>query len=483
MSISLRRALRRRVDQASPTSLRGQLERGFDQTRVSGSSGRVRIITYNTAMLPLLFAKTPPPRFRPGLKSDPARRKAVFRDAVIATLIREILRSGADLIGLCEAFGDEDRDRIARGVRSVFPSRHEGPDEPSLEEDGGLLLLGRTPFIVRKQSIFRTVAGHDGFSEKGLLHVTTRPTGAPGPIDLLFAHAQALELRFRSGSHQSVAPAQHVALAKQLQQINLYRLAECNPETPTVVLGDLNFPHTNPLIYGPFMGQLGGPRDLWLATHRPDADGDTESSRNQFEGAPKAGQGSRLDYVLDYPGRTQRLVPSSARLLRWQRSGVDISDHFGVQVDFDGLLDTRGTMARRAIVGITARILSVHCIEVSAPHHQPDEVRFRLSVQQVGASARTTTYPSMRIDSGMSRLPDPRRRIRLTGDAPSGVRLTVSAVEVDSLSADDPLGTASRIVGPSELSHISATGGVRDIVMPRQTRDGEYVATVRLRVT
>lgn len=106
---------------------------------------------------------------------SPAPYLGTDRNGARAEIISRILGLSPDVVGLCEVFDDDDREKIRVALRMQYPHTREGPDEADLESDGGLLLLSKHPIESSHDTIFRECDGVDCFANKGVIHVRVHP--------------------------------------------------------------------------------------------------------------------------------------------------------------------------------------------------------------------------------------------------------------------------------------------------------------------
>jgi endonuclease/exonuclease/phosphatase family metal-dependent hydrolase len=89
--------------------------------------------------------------------------------------------------------------------------------------------------------------------------------------------------------------------------------------------------------YAELIERLGGPVDLWVAQGNSPASGFTNTPESNFYEDPgDAPDGrSRLDYILMNPGPGIIPVAESVEVLKFSRSGRQVSDHFGLRAQFE----------------------------------------------------------------------------------------------------------------------------------------------------
>lgn len=248
------------------------------------------------------------------------------RDGAIVEIVARVRALVPDVVGLCEVFSDSERTRISNALRDLYPYVREGPDEADLESDGGLLLLSRHSILTADAMIFRNCDGPDCFANKGMIHIRIQPISWPTPLDIFFSHAQ--DISTDDGVN---------TLYSQLNAMNDFIASRGEPAVPKIIMGDLNIPGDNPQHYAQLLSRLGGPRDCWTLAGNQAASGHTVVIDNNFYDDPddRPSSNQRLDYVLMKAGT--RLVPvlEDIKVLKFQRNGRFISDHFGVHASFD----------------------------------------------------------------------------------------------------------------------------------------------------
>lgn len=263
---------------------------------------------------------------------SPAPYKGTNREKAIEELIKRIAASRPDVVGLCEVFADGEREKIRTDLSGHYPDYREGPDEADLDSDGGLLILSKHRINKSHQIIFRQCAGADCWANKGVIHIQIQPAGSPMPLDIFFSHTQNIA---ENGGK--------AALYSQLTKIGNMVTAFADFHTPTFIMGDLNIPAGNLANYQTLIKNLGNPIDLWITKH-PGTDGFTFARSNFYEDpddSPDINGQQRLDYILMKSGQNYIPVPKQIDILKWSQGGRQISDHFGLRVEFEQLLEAK----------------------------------------------------------------------------------------------------------------------------------------------
>lgn len=255
----------------------------------------------------------------------PAPYLGTDRDGTIAEIVARIRALAPDVVGLCEVFADGERTRIRNALRDLYPHFREGPDEDDYESDGGLLLLSRHPILAADAMIFRACDGWDCFANKGVIHIRIQPAFWSTPLDIFFSHMQDIETDNGVGT-----------LYSQLTAMNNFIVTRRDPAGSQIIMGDLNIPGENPQHRAQLYDRL-KLVDCWFLAGNQAASGHTLVIENNFYADPddRPSSNHRLDYVLMRGGT--RLVPILAEIevLKFQRNGRFISDHFGVHASFD----------------------------------------------------------------------------------------------------------------------------------------------------
>ncbi|MEQ1564207.1 MAG: endonuclease/exonuclease/phosphatase family protein [Myxococcota bacterium] len=293
----------------SPATLRARLGRPSGALRLHVTGAPFSVLCQNLALM------VPP---APYLGTD--------RNGAIEAMIDHIRVTSPDVVGLCEVFADDERMAIYRSLKPWYPHYRGGPDEGDLDSDGGLALLSKHPILVSHAMIYTGAVGGDWFANKGVLHIRVQPDGSPTPYDVFFTHTQDLT---------ATADARE-ALYGELSQLADFVARWADPDAPTLILGDLNVPAGDEAAYRELQQRLRGTVDLWRVSGGEETEGRTFVANNNFYADP--GDNPRLDQRLDYVllGSGTRQVPilDQMRVLRIERDGRFISDHFGLLARF-----------------------------------------------------------------------------------------------------------------------------------------------------
>jgi endonuclease/exonuclease/phosphatase family metal-dependent hydrolase len=337
-------------------------------------------------------------------------------------------------------------------------------------------LLSKHPIVAKRTSIYRQASWPDSAANKGALFARIAPPGFPSTVDLFYTHAQAI---YPDGSGRK-------ELVRQLGHLGHMIRAHANPETPTLLLGDLNFPAEDPELYAKALELLGNPTDLWLTQRPLPPVGFTNVHDNNFyedeedDRRPKAGEDHRLDYILLFPGHWHVPLLESMEILKWTRGGRQISDHFGLLARFSRELHAEVSL-EGTLSGIDVAITAVRCIEES-DEVGDDTVSFKLTASTAhGISAVSQAPRRFDVATGDSWTVTNATVAHLTGDPGAQVRLVIAGTEHDSGGTPDSLGEKTLVIPRSLL--LLHQGLRYERVMPFLTDDGgEYAVTITLTI-
>lgn len=319
---------------SSPLGLRQILSRETGSIRLSASKTSLTLLTQNMALLPDKWGV------------DYLGRN---RDEAIKEIVSRIKEIKPDVVGLCEVFEDDEKTTIIAGVASTHPFFQSGPDETDLDYNGGLLLLSRHPIVESHDLIFDEDAGFDSETNKGVIHIRIQPPQLPTPCDIFYSHTQDIE-----GDDFLLIPIPFApliwplggggdapkALYAQLTQMGQMLTAFGNADYPAFIMGDLNIPGEAPEHYRELLGRLSNPIDLWTLPGNEPNSGFTFAADNTFyeDSDDNPGANQRLDYILMRAGRRCIPILNRIQVVKFERWGHPISDHFGLQVDFENVM-------------------------------------------------------------------------------------------------------------------------------------------------
>jgi endonuclease/exonuclease/phosphatase family metal-dependent hydrolase len=264
-----------------------------------------------------------------GLMVFPAPYLGTDREGAIDEIIVQIQRLSPDVAGLCEVFDNDERENIFNRLKHIYPHFQEGPDEADLDSDGGLLLLSKHPFIQSHSIVYEGAVGADWFANKGVIHIRVKSPSCPMTYDIFFTHAQNIA---EDGGRE--------ALYWELTQMDNMIQQYADPNTPTLIMGDINIPGENPEYYSILLNRLRKPVDFWVVNGNEENSGLTFVSDNNFykdnDDNPHLNQ--RLDYVLMKSGIRFIPILKNIEILKFMRQGRFISDHFGLYAQIETLV-------------------------------------------------------------------------------------------------------------------------------------------------
>lgn len=436
---------------------------------IGAQPGELKVFQQNMALLPELFYK------------GTQRRKAIER------LERHLREQKPDIVALSETFVRGERNRIARvfarvhGLTDMRGHQLDGPDEHDLESDGGLLLLSRHPAVAHAHTIYRAAKGADGLANKGALHMRVRVPGHPTDYDIFHTHTQNPNEGGRMAAWETVKA--------QLKHLGVFMRARRSTQRPALLMGDLNTDGNHRAQHLALRRALAGkPIDLWTqaqSTHT----GITSDRKGSFTSSdPRRGpnhaerdlDGTRLDMFLSFPG--ERVWPcyrDTAPVLLQSSPGRDMSDHYGVRTQVDGLrvFDLK---VRRGIDRVRVRLIDVHCLEATDEVGDDDVYFDTRLIDASGESARVRSRMQRGVRTGHKRLFGSPRAL-ITRQPGSSLRIQVSGREHDRHSDHDVLGTVQLTLGRDEL--LAMVGRGRHFAMPILRGDGgEYAVTIQVDV-
>ena len=268
-----------------------------------------------------------------GLMVFPAPYLGTDRAGAINEIVSQIQNLSPDVVGLCEVFANDERTDIFNRLKHIYPHFQEGPDEADLDSDGGLLLLSKHPLIQSHAIVYEGGVGADWWANKGVIHIRVQSPSCPMAYDIFFTHTQNIA---EDGGRE--------ALYGELTQMNNMIQQYADPNTPTLIMGDLNIPSATPGDYNELLNRLRKPVDFWVVNGNEEDSGFTFVADNNFyeNGNDNPRLNQRLDYVLMKSGAKFIPILKNIEILKLMHQGRFISDHFGllaqvetlVQVDF-----------------------------------------------------------------------------------------------------------------------------------------------------
>lgn len=460
--------------------------------------------------------------------------KGKDRDGALHKLIEVLRAERSDIVGLSEMWHGPDRDRIRDELGSIYPYVMEGPqgldfvrggaiaggigagaaagsvfgpagsivggilgglEGKDAPLNGGLMLLSRHPIAQSNRTIYHQSAGEDSLSYKGALHARIRPQGHPCEYDIFLSHTQNLTPIVGEDEAKE-------ALGQQIRHLAAFIRSCREPASPALLMGDLNVDAFDPdhralldLLHAEMRpGQDMMPRVVLPAGQtrvREEATSESDGShisafndgnadRADNDAARFGSSAQRLDYFFTWPGLLYQPHFAEAEVLVIQSSpGKDLSDHYGLRCKLTQVVQhlphplPQGTL-------VTVEPVRFRCLNTTDGPGS-DEVEF--TIRCVTANGQERSANSRRfedIDQG-SQGEFGLRPIRVS-DPDEFVMITASGQEIDTLSADDDLGTTQVTLGWRELA-VMGSSPVH-LALPRLTGDGaEYVLEVEIAVT
>jgi hypothetical protein len=296
----------------------------------------LRLMTFNVQLLPviagLIEGTVSLPQFLVGLFPKGAQDSIERAEAVAAGLLTIPTLRRPHVIGLNEVFSEDGRavliDRLAPVWPHVVKSVHQG----DLEEDAGLMVFSRLPFLAlpgggdRAELFYSTDAGDDSWASKAAVLVQVDL-----PVErttLVFTHLQASYLG--DDQHRGVREAQLLELVEWID-----RFFDHDPGrwAKLVVAGDLNVrgdPEMTTDEWFDVFERPGHPfgdhfTDTWVEMRPPGATEDRDAGfTNRDRGT---GEHRRLDYLCRVrPIDEVEIVAHHARV-----GHRHTSDHFALE--------------------------------------------------------------------------------------------------------------------------------------------------------
>ncbi len=265
-----------------------------------------------------------------GLMVAPAPYLGVDREGAIDKIVLQIQRLSPDVVGLCEVFADGEREDIFDRLKHIYPYFQEGPDEADLDSDGGLLLLSKHSLLQAHTIVYEDSVGADWWANKGVIHIRVKSPSSPMAYDIFFTHAQ--NIAEEDGRE---------TLYKQLTQMNNMIQQYADPNSPTLIMGDINIPGESPRDYNELLNRLRKPVDFWVVNGNEENSGFTFVSDNNFyeddDKNPRLNQ--RLDYVLMKSGAKFIPILKNIEILKFTHQDRFISDHFALHAQIETLVE------------------------------------------------------------------------------------------------------------------------------------------------
>jgi len=357
--------------------------------------GEITIYSQNTALLPQPFFK--------------GESKTAIIDGVIAFLKDK----KPDIVGLSEVWLEDERNQIIDAVIATYPHAVQGPPQTGLNFLGaGTLILSKFPFVTTDKSVYKSCAGEDCTTNKGIVFVRIQPpTGSQ--FDIFLTHTQNPSPDLASNSNG------RAALSKQLDHLADFVMAKRDHHIPAIVIGDLNINGDEAGDYKELVDKMQFTVDAWKDNH-PTEVGFTFDYRSCFKGQPfncasvlgnQAGctedafkscddlrrgvSGHRLDYFLGYSGLGVDPVFRQTEIIKIilpnQR---DLSDHMGLLTKFS--TSPQPPPSNDPIQKVTVQFQRFQCLTATDGPLNPlssfvgdDEIEAQLTIEANGAVQNT----------------------------------------------------------------------------------------------
>ncbi len=297
------------------------------------ASTTLRVMTYNTHLFGAEFEIPVPPPF-------PPVSVQAFADPQRAQLLGQRIKDeDVDVVGLDEVWDVDLANVIIAAAEYPHSYYVDDFDEDTDILNSGLLLLSKFPLSGTTLSYYPDAFAEDVFASKGFMQATVTKDGFE--FGIFLTHMQAT---------QSYAPAGAYNVRQgQFQQldaaVDAYQSA--HPAAAVIVMGDFNVIGESCEYYDQMLAILSR-TDAHRAApcFAPDQYTYDPAQNDLIEVFADATQGERLDYVLFSGGAGQQMLPVHAEVKMYQSSppisyegdtAADLSDHFGLRVDFEVL--------------------------------------------------------------------------------------------------------------------------------------------------
>ena len=460
--------------------------------------------------------------------------KGKNRDAALRKLIDVIREEQPDIVGLSEMWHGPDRDKIREELGDIYPYTMEGPqgsegvrgaailggiaagaeagstfgpvgtvvggifggiEGKDAPLNGGLMLLSRHPASTSNRTIYHQGAGEDALSYKGVLHARIRPRGHPCEYDIFLSHTQNLTPIV--GEDDAKA-----ALGQQIRHMAAFIRSCRDPSCPALLMGDLNVDAYDPahkglldLLHAELSpGVDMKPRvQLSQGQHRDREDATSESDKGKIsafnDGNPDRGANDparfgptsqRLDYFFTWKGLLYEgtFADADVRVIQ-PYDGFDLSDHYGIRCRLTQVIQHLPAPLPKGR-SVNIKPIRFRCLDTTSGPGD-DEVEF--TIRFASANGQEKAVASKRyedIGQGTEKRFD-LAELQLK-DPEEFLMIMASAKEIDTLSADDDLGTTQVTLDWRALAQLASSS--TRIALPRLVGDGgEYVVEVEVAVT
>jgi len=261
--------------------------------------------------------------------------KGIEREKAIVSLIKNLRQEQPDVVGLCEVFDNEEKNRIKAELSNVYPYSLEGPNKDNIfSYNGGLLFLSKHEIVNNRQIIYQESSGFDRWTNKGVLYAHIKVLNHPIEYKIFLTHTQDAE----------ASPGAVNTLSAQLKELADF-IEECRyPNAPILLMGDLNVNGRDASSYDKLLTQLKKPENLLprkVVTYDEKSSFASDTSSRPVDDLARHTLGQCLDYFLVSRGQLpplsneQKQIWSTyedTQVLVWQSSpGRDISDHYGLK--------------------------------------------------------------------------------------------------------------------------------------------------------
>jgi endonuclease/exonuclease/phosphatase family metal-dependent hydrolase len=260
--------------------------------------------------------------------------KGTNREQAIAFLMQKLRQEQPDVVGLCEVFDNEEKDRIQENLRDVYPYSLEGPNENNMYYNGGLLLLSKHEIVQHSQIVYLAASDWDRFTNKGVLYARIKVLDHPTEYNIFLTHTQDAEA---SAGAADVLRNQLTELANSIKEWR-------HPNAPTLLMGDLNVNGRDASFYNELLTRLENPENLLsrrVVTYDEKSSFASNTPPRPVNDSARHTQGQCLDYFLVSRGQPfrssneQKQVWSTyenTQVVVWQSSpDRDISDHYSLK--------------------------------------------------------------------------------------------------------------------------------------------------------
>jgi hypothetical protein len=289
------------------------------------------------------------------------------------------------------------------------------------------------------------------------------------------------------------------ALGQQIRHLAAFIRSCREPGYPALLMGDLNVDAFDPAHRGlldllhdemrpgwDMMPRIvlpaGQTRVRQEATSESDgshisAFNDGNADRADNDAARFGASAQRLDYFFTWPGLLYEPHFADAEVRVIQSSpGKDLSDHYGIRCKLTGVVQH---LPRALPQGssVSVKPIRFRCLNTTDGPGS-DEPEFTIRCVSANGQERSVTSRRFEdVDQGSEGAFD-LRPIRIS-DPDEFVMITASGKEIDTLSANDDLGTTQVTLGWRELAALGSSP--IHLALPRLTGDGaEYVLEVEI---